>query len=217
MAPAARHTEALSAHHADPRRDRPVCAHALAAVVVATSVLLVPADRVALSPDRHTVVHRVLVTCLGNADILSARLWAHLAELQWIGPHTVVVVVEDGASGSGTAPRSSRTSVRRWIRAGACWCREPQIMNKDTQRAWVNEALDTILEALASRKSIRSILVFKGARVLNRRLESPSRQSYDADVNILRGITFRDAWSALGLAGRHFKRTGLMPFRCPLP
>jgi hypothetical protein len=45
-------------------------------------------------------------------------------------------------------------------------------MNKDTQRAWVNEALDEVLEALASRKSIRSILVFKGARVLHRRLES---------------------------------------------
>lgn len=60
-------------------------------------MLLVPAERVALSPTRHTVVRRVLVTCLGNADQLFARLWAHLAELQWIGPHTVVVVVGDGA------------------------------------------------------------------------------------------------------------------------
>jgi hypothetical protein len=133
---AARHTEALSAHHADPRTDRPVRADAPAAVVVAvdgcvlgmqvratrrrrttpgeilpalppiedghfrevkTGVLFIPADRVALSPDRHTVVRRVLVTCLGNADQLFARLWAHLAELQWIGAHTVVVVVGDGA------------------------------------------------------------------------------------------------------------------------
>jgi hypothetical protein len=133
---AARHTEAMSAHHADPRTDRPVRADAPAAVVVAvdgcvlgmqvratrrrrttpdevlpalppvddghfrevkTGVLLVPAERVALSPTRHTVVRRVLVTCLGNADLLFARLWAQLAELQWIGAHTVVVIVGDGA------------------------------------------------------------------------------------------------------------------------
>ena len=133
---AARHTEALSAHHADLRTDRPLHADAPAAVVVAvdgcmlgmqvrgrrrrrttpdqilpalppvedghfrevkTGVLLIPAERVALSPERHTVVRRALVTCLGNADQLFARLWAHLAELEWIGPHTVVVVVGDGA------------------------------------------------------------------------------------------------------------------------
>jgi len=133
---AARHTEALSAHHADPRTDRPVSADAPAAVVVAvdgcmlgmqvrptrrrrttpdeilpalppiddghfrevkTGVLLIPAERVALSPTRHTVVRRVLVTCLGTADQLFTRLWAQLAELQWIGAQTVVVIVGDGA------------------------------------------------------------------------------------------------------------------------
>jgi hypothetical protein len=133
---AARHTEALSAHHADPRTDRPLHAAAPAAVVVAvdgcmlgmqvrptrrrrttpdqvlpalapvedghfrevkTAVLLLPAERVALSPERHSVVRRVVVTCLGNADLIFARLWAHLAELHWMGPHTVVVVVGDGA------------------------------------------------------------------------------------------------------------------------
>ena len=57
-------------------------------------------------------------------------------------------------------------------------------MNKDTQRAWVNEALDEVLEALACRTSISGILVFKGARVLNRRLESTPRQSYDIDSNL---------------------------------
>ncbi len=133
---AARYTEAMSAHYADPRTDRPISADAPAAVLVAvdgcvlgmqvrstrrrrqrpdeilpalppvddghfrevkTGVLLLPAERVALSPARHTVVRRVLVTCLGNADLLFSRLWAQLAELQWVGAHTVVVIVGDGA------------------------------------------------------------------------------------------------------------------------
>ena len=133
---AARHTEAMSAHYADPRTDRPVSAAAPAAVVVGvdgcmlgmqvrakrrrrqtpdevlpalppvedghfrevkSGVLLIPAERTAISPGRRTVVRRVLVTCLGNADLLFARLWAQLAELQWVGADTVVVIVGDGA------------------------------------------------------------------------------------------------------------------------
>jgi len=107
-------------------------------------------------------------------------------------------------------------------------------MNKDTQRAWVNEALDEVLEALACRTSISGILVFKGARVLNRRLESTPRQSYDIDSNLseafvrqfpsraaqqqyIQDITFRDAWSALVSVVRYFERSGLVPFRFPLP
>jgi hypothetical protein len=65
---------------------------------VKTGVLLVPDERVALSPTRHSVVRRVLVTCLGTADEVFARLWAQLAELGWVGEHTVVVVVGDGAA-----------------------------------------------------------------------------------------------------------------------
>ncbi|MEW5982536.1 MAG: ISKra4 family transposase [Acidobacteriota bacterium] len=134
---AAAHTEALSAHHADPRTPQPVHADAPAAVLVGmdgcalgmqvrtrrrrrptadavlpplppvedghfrevkTGVLLVPDERVALSPTRHSVVRRVLVTCLGTADEVFARLWAQLAELGWVGEHTVVVVVGDGAA-----------------------------------------------------------------------------------------------------------------------
>jgi len=64
---------------------------------VKTGVLLRPAERVEVSPGRHTVVRRVLVTCLGDADALFARLWAHLREAGWLGPRTMVVVVGDGS------------------------------------------------------------------------------------------------------------------------
>src|SRR5262245_37842700 len=37
------------------------------------------------------------VTCLGDADTIFARLYAQLRELGWVGAHTVVVVVGDGA------------------------------------------------------------------------------------------------------------------------
>jgi hypothetical protein len=43
------------------------------------------------------VVRRVLVTCLGDADQLFARLTAKLVELNWLGDKTVVVIVGDGA------------------------------------------------------------------------------------------------------------------------
>jgi hypothetical protein len=64
---------------------------------VKTGVLLRPAERVEVSPGRHTVVRRVLVTCLGDADALFTRLWAHLREAGWLGPQTMVVVVGDGS------------------------------------------------------------------------------------------------------------------------
>lgn len=59
-------------------------------------------------------------------------------------------------------------------------------MNEDMRQAWVNEVLDTIFEALAARPSLRAILIFKGARVLHRRLGSAPRQSYDIDANLTR-------------------------------
>jgi hypothetical protein len=64
---------------------------------VKTGVLLVPDDRVQLSPERRTLVRRVLVTCLGNADVLFARLWAELSERGWLAAHTTVAFVGDGA------------------------------------------------------------------------------------------------------------------------
>jgi len=64
---------------------------------VKTGVLLLPAERVEVSPGRHSVLRRVLVTCLGDADRIFDRLWAKLNEVGWLGPKTVVVVVGDGA------------------------------------------------------------------------------------------------------------------------
>jgi len=64
---------------------------------VKTGVLLRPAERVETSPGRHTVVRRVLVTCLGDADALFTRVWAQLREAGWLGPQTIVVVIGDGS------------------------------------------------------------------------------------------------------------------------
>ena len=37
------------------------------------------------------------MSCLGDADAIFARLYAQLRELGWVGAHTVVVIVGDGA------------------------------------------------------------------------------------------------------------------------
>jgi len=64
---------------------------------VKTGVLLLPDERVETSPGRRSVVRRFLVTCLGDADAIFACLYAQLRELGWVGAHTVVVIVGDGA------------------------------------------------------------------------------------------------------------------------
>ncbi len=64
---------------------------------VKTGVLLLPEERVETSPGRRSVVRRFLVTCLGDADEIFRRLYGQLRELGWVGAHTVVVVVGDGA------------------------------------------------------------------------------------------------------------------------
>jgi hypothetical protein len=64
---------------------------------VKTGVLLLPSERVEISPGRRSVVRRFLVTCLGDADAIFARLYAQLRELGWVGAQTVVVIVGDGA------------------------------------------------------------------------------------------------------------------------
>ena len=64
---------------------------------VKTGVLLLPSERVETSPGRRSVVRRFLVSCLGDADAIFARLYAQLRELGWVGANTVVVVVGDGA------------------------------------------------------------------------------------------------------------------------
>lgn len=64
---------------------------------VKTGVLLRPEERVETSPGRRSVLRRFLVTCLGEADEIFRRLYAQLRELGWVGPHTIVVIVGDGA------------------------------------------------------------------------------------------------------------------------
>jgi hypothetical protein len=64
---------------------------------VKTGVLLRPDERVETSPGRRSLVRRFLVTCLGDADDIFRRLYAHVRELGWIGPNTIVVIVGDGA------------------------------------------------------------------------------------------------------------------------
>ena len=64
---------------------------------VKTGVLLLPSERVETSPGRRSVVRRFLVSCLGDADTVFSLLWARLRELGWLGTHTVVVIIGDGA------------------------------------------------------------------------------------------------------------------------
>jgi hypothetical protein len=64
---------------------------------VKTGVIFQAQERFESPPGRRSVVRRVLVTCLGDADAIFSRLWARLQELRWLGPKTVVVVVGDGA------------------------------------------------------------------------------------------------------------------------
>ena len=64
---------------------------------VKTGVLLLPEERVETSPGRRSVVRRFLVTGLGGADEIFRHLYAQLRELGWVGPHTVVVILGDGA------------------------------------------------------------------------------------------------------------------------
>jgi hypothetical protein len=64
---------------------------------VKTGVLLLPDERVEISPGRHSVVRRFLVSCLGDADAIFQRLYAQLRELNWLDANTMVVIVGDGA------------------------------------------------------------------------------------------------------------------------
>src|SRR5450759_5513862 len=59
---------------------------------VKTGVLLLPSERVETSPGRRSVVRRFLVSGLGDADEIFARLYAQLRELGWVGNPTVVVI-----------------------------------------------------------------------------------------------------------------------------
>jgi Nucleotidyl transferase AbiEii toxin, Type IV TA system len=57
-------------------------------------------------------------------------------------------------------------------------------MDPQSQGAWKQEALETVFAALAHNRTLVSRLIFKGARVLNRRLNDASRQSLDLDAGL---------------------------------
>lgn len=56
-------------------------------------------------------------------------------------------------------------------------------MNPESQKQWINEVLDQIFLAIISSESLRNILIFKGARILNLHL-GECRQSLDIDSNV---------------------------------
>jgi hypothetical protein len=64
---------------------------------VKSGVLMLPSERFEPSPGRQSVLRRILVTCLGNADRIFDHMWAKLNELGWLGAKTVVVIIGDGA------------------------------------------------------------------------------------------------------------------------
>lgn len=64
---------------------------------VKTGVLLRPEERVETSPERRSVVRRIVVSCLGTADDIFHRLYARLRESGWMTEETIVVILGDGA------------------------------------------------------------------------------------------------------------------------
>lgn len=57
-------------------------------------------------------------------------------------------------------------------------------MDRRSQEQWNHDALDVVFAALARSRTVAGRMVFKGARVLNRRLGNNDRQSLDIDANL---------------------------------
>ena len=64
-------------------------------------------------------------------------------------------------------------------------------MNPDDARTWQNTVLDEVFLAIATDPDLTSILIFKGARVLARRVPEAARQSLDLDANCREGFLTR--------------------------
>lgn len=64
-------------------------------------------------------------------------------------------------------------------------CKGSLRLDKKTAENWKNDVLDIVFKALAESKVLVDCIVFKGARILNKRLNSYSRQSLDIDANML--------------------------------
>ena len=61
-------------------------------------------------------------------------------------------------------------------------------MNSEDADLWRSEVLDEVLIALASDAELTGALVFKGARILARRLPEAQRRSLDIDTNMTEGF-----------------------------
>ncbi|MXY66430.1 MAG: nucleotidyl transferase AbiEii/AbiGii toxin family protein [Gammaproteobacteria bacterium] len=61
-------------------------------------------------------------------------------------------------------------------------------MNRADAEDWKEEVLLEIFESLLTHAPLQSVLVFKGAHVLNERLQEPGRRSLDIDSNLLQGF-----------------------------
>lgn len=57
-------------------------------------------------------------------------------------------------------------------------------MNIDQATQWKNDVLDEVFAALAASNTLTARFIYKGARVLNRRLGTNDRQSLDIDINL---------------------------------
>lgn len=96
-------------------------------------------------------------------------------------------------------------------------------MNPHDQRRWRDHVLEFALAAFAAHEPLRSVLIFKGARILNLRLgDTAARESFDLDSNLAIHYTashpdkvaqrdFLDRESVLALK-RHVARQDLARF-----
>jgi hypothetical protein len=237
---AARHSEALSAYHADSGTEASPPTGAPDAVVVAvdgctlgmqvrakrrrrktpdevlpalpvmeeghfrevkTGVLLLPTDRVQQSPERRTLVRRVVVTCLGDANALFNRLWAELSERGWYGLNTTVAVVGDGAewiwNRAALFPRRCEI-LDFWHALEYAWAYARLQFGEGSRNAerWVRRVADDlkagkVLEVIARLKSLHpnSQQSLEALRALRKYYtDNASRMRYDEYLRLGYGI-----------------------------
>lgn len=76
---------------------------------------------------------------------------------------------------------------RRSTRAGICWFLdrlEAGTTDENGRAAWLNDALTEVFLGLAESSTLAGRLIYKGARILDRRLNRTERASLDIDANL---------------------------------
>ena len=63
------------------------------------------------------------------------------------------------------------------------------MVNPQEADVWKETLLEEIFEALSKSGELRRILIFKGARILNKLLDTDSRRSLDLDSNLTKAFT----------------------------